>query len=108
MINVPDFLENSCLKGHNDRRALHRSRPLTWDTTLVQHAQVWADHIAATGIIKHDPNRDGEGENIAWFKGHDAADCTDALMGWYVIHKLFIVWYHLNKQTVRLLYGFDR
>jgi len=54
-----------------------------WNITLAQHAQVWADHIATTGVILHDPNRGAEGENIAWFKGHDAADCAHALAGWY-------------------------
>lgn len=53
-----------------------------WDETLVEHAQVWADYLAATGKIHHDPNRDGEGENIAWFKGYKTADCEDALVGW--------------------------
>ena len=75
-------LENACLKAHNERRALHGSIPLIWNDTLVQRAQVWADHLAATGVIEHDPNRGKEGENIAWFKGHDAANCTLALMGW--------------------------
>ncbi|CAH3109232.1 unnamed protein product, partial [Pocillopora meandrina] len=74
---------NACLKAHNERRALHGASPLVWDETLVEHAQVWADHLAATGKIHHDPNRDGEGENIAWFKGYKTADCEDALVGWY-------------------------
>nr|XP_058942718.1 ectin-like [Pocillopora verrucosa] len=73
----------ACLKAHNERRALHGASPLVWDDTLVEHAQVWADHLAATGKIHHDPNRDGEGENIAWFKGYKTADCEDALVGWY-------------------------
>ena len=72
----------ACLKAHNERRALHGASPLVWDDTLVEHAQVWADHLAATGKIHHDPNRDGEGENIAWFKGYKTADCEDALVGW--------------------------
>ena len=76
------LLENACLKAHNDRRALHGASPLIWNATLVQHAQAWADQIAATGVIMHDPNRGSEGENIAWFKGHNASDCTDALTGW--------------------------
>ena len=39
----------ACLKAHNERRALHGASPLVWDDTLVEHAQVWADHLAATG-----------------------------------------------------------
>ena len=72
----------ACLKAHNERRALHGASPLVWDDTLVEHTQVWADHLAATGKIHHDPNRDCEGENIAWFKGYKTADCEDALVGW--------------------------
>ena len=76
------WIENACLKAHNDRRALHGAGPLIWDDTLVKHAQVWADHLAATGKIRHDPDRDVEGENLAWFQGHLSADCTNALKGW--------------------------
>lgn len=77
-----DLSENACLKAHNDRRALHGASPLIWNETLVQHAQVWADHLAATGKIRHDPNVGWEGENLATIKGHHTADCTDALVGW--------------------------
>lgn len=77
-----DFTENACLRAHNDKRALHGAGPLTWDDTLVQHAQIWADHLAATGKIRHDPDLNEEGENLAWFQGHLTADCTDALAGW--------------------------
>ena len=77
-----DFVENACLKAHNDRRALHGVTSLIWDDSLAQHAQVWADHLAATGKIRHDPDLDEEGENLAWFQGHLTADCTDALENW--------------------------
>ena len=73
---------NACLKAHNERRALHGASPLVWDDTLREHAQAWADHLAETGKIRHDPNRDEEGENIAWFKGYRTAGCEDALMEW--------------------------
>ena len=82
MIFIYYLTVNACLKAHNERRALHGASPLVWDDTLVEHAQVWADYLAATGKIHHDPNRDGEGENIAWFKGYKTADCEDALVGW--------------------------
>ncbi|XP_078363438.1 Golgi-associated plant pathogenesis-related protein 1-like [Oculina patagonica] len=78
-----DLIENACLRAHNERRALHGASPLVWDDALVQSAQVWADHLAATGKIRHDPNLNKEGENIAWFRGHHTADCTDALRGWH-------------------------
>ena len=76
------LIENACLKAHNDRRALHGAGPLIWDDTLVQQAQVWTDHLAATAKMRHDPDLNAEGENLAWFQGHLAADCADALVGW--------------------------
>jgi len=76
------WIENACLKAHNDRRALHGSGPLIWDDKLVQHAQVWADHLAATAKMRHDPDLEGEGENLALFVEYHTADCTDALEGW--------------------------
>lgn len=69
------------MKAHNDRRILHGANPLIWDDTLVQHAQVWADHLAATDTFQHDPNLSGEGENLAFFNGV-AGDCTNALVLW--------------------------
>lgn len=73
------------MKAHNDRRALHGASPLIWDNTLVQHAQVWADNIAATGVVQHDPNLGLEGENIAVFQRNEVADCTHAVQGWYAL-----------------------
>ena len=81
---ILDFVENSCLKAHNERRALHGASPLIWDDTLVKHAQVWADHLAVTAKLRHDPDLDEEGENLAWFQGRLIANCTDALVGWSV------------------------
>lgn len=75
-------IDSACLKAHNDRRVLHGASPLIWNDTLVQHAQVWADHLAATGAFEHDPNLNGEGENLAFFNGTVSRDCTHALLGW--------------------------
>ncbi|KAL9981257.1 hypothetical protein ACROYT_G009934 [Oculina patagonica] len=48
---LADLIENACLRAHNERRALHGASPLVWDDALVQSAQVWADHLAATGQV---------------------------------------------------------
>ena len=42
----------------------------------------WSGMTLWNNSIEHDPNRNGEGENIAFFQGHDSADCADALIGW--------------------------
>lgn len=55
----------------------------------MQHAQVWADNIAATGVVQHDPNLGLEGENIAVFQRNEVADCTHAVQGWYNEERLY-------------------
>lgn len=51
---------------------------------MTAHAQVWANQIAATGVVEHDTTIQGsEGENIAWFKGQDDSDCIDSVTLWY-------------------------
>lgn len=82
---TPTPAENDCLKEHNDRRTIHGANPLIWNDTLVAHAQVWANNLAATGQFQHDPSlaQLKEGENLAWFQGNNDVDCTDALKGWY-------------------------
>ena len=88
------------MKAHNDRRALHGASPLIWDNTLVQHAQVWVDNIAATGVVQHDPNLGLEGENIAVFQRNEVADCTHAVQGWYaLITPLFPRFFLLNLRV---------
>ena len=81
LLSILNSVESACLKAHNDRRILHGANPLIWDDTLVQHAQVWANHLAATDTFQHDPNLNGEGENLAFFNGV-ASDCTNALVLW--------------------------
>lgn len=94
------------MKAHNDRRALHGASPLIWDNTLVQHAQVWADNIAATGVVQHDPNLGLEGENIAVFQRNEVADCTHAVQEWYaLITPLFPRLFLLNVRAHFLIQG---
>lgn len=78
--------EAACLTAHNDKRALHQDTDaLVWDDTLAEHAQAWADHLAATGSLVHDNNRPStEGENLywSWTSGSNTATCTDAVNSW--------------------------
>ena len=76
----------------------------------MQHAQVWADNIAATGVVQHDPNLGLEGENIAVFQRNEVADCTHAVQGWYaLISPVFPCFFLLNvkvqflKQVISLV-----
>ena len=54
------------LEAHNGYRSLHQAYPLKYDAKLADQAQEWADELNRTGRPKHDPNKDGAGENIAW------------------------------------------
>ena len=73
--------KDACLKAHNDKRSLHGSPPLVWNDTLAQHAQAWANHLAATETFVHDPNTD-EGENLYWAEASTARNCSRAVEAW--------------------------
>ena len=77
---------NACLKAHNDKRALHGAPALVWDATLAQHAQKWADYLAATRTFDHEQNT-GEGENLykATSSGKAVGSCSDAVNAWCVL-----------------------
>ncbi len=56
----------------NNERSNRRIHPMTMDATLVNKAQAWAEHMAATGRVSHSNLRDGApgfrylGENVGW------------------------------------------
>ena len=67
-------LERNILDVHNAERAAVHVAPLTWDNSLADGAQTWANQVARTGQFKHDPVYTGYtckgpcyGENIAGF-----------------------------------------
>jgi hypothetical protein len=64
---------NGILAVHNSERAAVGVPPLVWSDKLAADAKVWAEHIVATGVSAHDPDRGGEGENIA---GAGPTSCT--------------------------------
>lgn len=54
------------LAAHNRERASLNVAPLQWSPALARSAQVWADHLAATGSFKHAPElpSNPQGENL--------------------------------------------
>ena len=75
----------ACLQAHNDKRALHQNTPgLVWDDALAQHAKDWADHLAATGQLNHDPKLQtyGEGENLYHAFAQTVKSCSRAVEIW--------------------------
>ena len=53
--------------------SVHGHRPdLEWDQKLTQDAQHWANHLASIDKLVHSSERDGQGENIAFYAGTNA------------------------------------
>ncbi|KAL9981233.1 hypothetical protein ACROYT_G009908 [Oculina patagonica] len=84
----PTAAPNSCVQAHNAKRALHGSTPMVWNDMLAQHAQAWANHLAATETFVHDPNTD-EGENLYSAEGPTARNCSVAVEAWYSEEPLY-------------------
>jgi uncharacterized protein YkwD len=61
-------MAKSILDVHNSERAAVGVPPLVWSDKLANDAKTWAEHLATLGDINqqnaHDPNRNGEGENV--------------------------------------------
>jgi hypothetical protein len=70
-----DFV-NSILAVHNRERNAVGVPALVWSNELASDAKAWVEHIAATGEFAHDPNRQGEGENM-WKGGTCEGRCPD-------------------------------
>lgn len=74
--------QQACLDAHNAKRAIHGSPPLEWDFTLAMNADEWANQLAVTRQLEHDPNIMNEGENL--FKSAGALECVDAVERWFL------------------------
>jgi len=59
---------------------------------LAQHAQAWANHLAATETFVHEQGTN-EGENLYWSRASTARNCSAAVESWY---------------SEELLYDYDR
>jgi uncharacterized protein YkwD len=72
---------------HNGERARIGQRSLVWDAQLAQHAQAWADTLAANGRFEHSPPqlRVGEGENL--WRGTAGAYSLEEMMGHFISEK---------------------
>jgi pathogenesis-related protein 1 len=63
--------QDQILKMHNDARSTVSAPALTWDSTIANEAQGWANllaPVAKNGFLCHTPNLSSlsQGENIAW------------------------------------------
>ena len=76
----------SLVAFHNKARAEVGSPPVRWSPKLASYAQAWADHLAATGKLKHRPP-EGEvslpyGECVAAGSSIEFS-AVDGAKGWY-------------------------
>jgi len=76
---LDDATKKELLDRHNAYRCMHEAAPMTWDGTIAEVAQSWADK----GKFEHAPDRVRTdvagfrylGENLAWnLKGGEAVD----------------------------------
>ena len=77
---LADDMQDQVLAVHNAERAAVGVAPLSWSDKLAGDAQVWADHLAATGTFQHDQNNP-DGENL-WMGSRGAYDYTAMAQTW--------------------------
>ena len=68
------------LDSHNAFRANHGAEDLTYDETLAEAAQAYAEELAATESFVHS-EATGYGENIAFYRASDPQQTIDTLEG---------------------------
>lgn len=67
----------SILDGHNTDRAAHQAPPLSWDQTVYNYAQAYADKYDCSGQLVHSGGQYGENLAVGF------SDGTAALQAWY-------------------------
>lgn len=50
---------------HNKCRYIHYAKSVTWSEELAKEAQIWAEHLAESGCLKHSTSAQ-YGENVAY------------------------------------------
>ena len=56
---------------------------MKWSTDLANDAQTWANYLAANNKFQHDPNTQGQGENLYWSSGDSKESCQRATTAFY-------------------------
>jgi pathogenesis-related protein 1 len=86
--------QQQTLAAHNTERAIIGVNPLQWSPELARFAQQWANELAASGVPRHNPDRNRNnpikagaylGENIVWGGDPELFGPTDWLFEkqWY-------------------------
>ena len=79
------------LKMHNNYRRLHQVPDLRWSNDLARDAQAWAEQIARQNTLSHatSKERNGNGENLAYFGGKFDDVAKDSVNMWYSEEKKY-------------------
>lgn len=64
----------SILDAHNTKRALHSAGELSWDKTLYEYAQNYADKYDCSGTLTHSGGQYGENLAVGYSSGPSALD----------------------------------
>ena len=79
--------EKECLCAHNQKRNAHGTPVMTWSTEITESAQAWANTMAASDQMKHDPSNSLYGENLYMEWGSNKRSnngiCRTAVDSWY-------------------------
>ncbi|CAB4024581.1 Golgi-associated plant pathogenesis-related 1-like [Paramuricea clavata] len=62
---------------------MHQAPDIKWSASLASDAQKWADYLAANNQFKHDPNLQGQGENLYGSSGDSQQSCRYATTAFY-------------------------
>ncbi|CUM63975.1 uncharacterized protein PRCAT00001563001 [Priceomyces carsonii] len=65
---------SAILEAHNEKRAKHGADALTWDDTVYQYAQDYADKYDCSGSLKHSGGKYGENLAVGYSDGPSALD----------------------------------
>jgi len=75
----------------NNYRQINQAPPITWDTTIAQFSQSWANYLLKNNLFQHSGTT-LYGENLAYFKGYGTDLITllkQAVDMWYNEIKLY-------------------
>ncbi|XP_068860384.1 Golgi-associated plant pathogenesis-related protein 1 isoform X2 [Aphelocoma coerulescens] len=82
------------LKAHNDYRKKHGVPPLKLCKKLNRGAQLYAEELATTRVLKHSSeSANGKcGENLAWASYDQSGHCFNMISRWNLSKSCLVLW----------------
>ncbi|CAK7895377.1 protein Pry1p [[Candida] anglica] len=72
--NLDASFAKAILDAHNEKRALHSAPNLSWDKTVYEYAQAYADKYDCSGGLTHSGGKYGENLAVGYANGPAALD----------------------------------